>query len=364
MSLHRPITTRHEQRSAGQSVGWNMREADDCSVSISASLNCFFSSKLCSFSTMVTIIAPSPDDKRIYRLADLLPGTVNRAEEVIAVPSGKGVNAARALNCVAARVHLVFPAGTAFYLDLQRDESMHGVLLDAMIHEHPTRCCVTLLASNGTATEIVQEAGPLSAKEARRYQAQSLHAIVNATALLLAGSLPAGLSIDFYESCVRLARNRGIPVVVDAHGTALLSALHAQPEVVKITRAELASTLSLTQDDYDVEAACSSLREEGAQHVVLTDGEKPVTVVENDGSVWTLTPEAVRLVNAIGSGDSMSGGVALALSRGMPLRSAVALGMRMGAANAATLLPGHVALDLFGTDTIFSSVPGKDQNYS
>ncbi len=294
---------------------------------------------------MLTIISPSPDDKRIYRLDTLAPAAVNRATEVLAVPSGKGVNAARALRCLGAGLRLVTPAGAAFQHMLMHDASLAGALLDVTAVAQATRCCVTLLEADGTATEIVQEAVPMSAEESAHFMAHCLAAVDNASALLLAGSIPSGLPGDLYEQCARHACERGIHAVVDAHGAALLPALRGEPSVVKITKSELADTLRLRREDMDVPAACSTLRGLGARHIVLTDGGGPVTVVEEDGTMYSIAPNNIKVINAVGSGDSMSAGITLALSRGQGLRDAVELGMRMGSANAATLIPGELAAD-------------------
>ncbi|MCZ7555145.1 MAG: PfkB family carbohydrate kinase [Bacteroidia bacterium] len=294
---------------------------------------------------MLTIIAPSPDHKRIYRVASLAAGTVHRASEVLAVASGKGVNAVRALGCIGAEVKLVTPAGQAFHDALLQDASLEGAQLEVIKVALPTRCCVTLLSEDGMATEIVQEAAPMSEDEAAQFVAHSLAAVNKASALLLAGSIPSGVPGDLYEQCGRLASERGIYAVVDAHGVALQSALRGGPSVVKITRSELADTLELRREDLDVPSACSALRGLGARHIVLTDGGGPVTIVEEDGTVFSLAPETVKVVNAVGSGDAMSAGITLALGRGQDLRHAIELGMRMGSANAATLIPGELPVD-------------------
>lgn len=305
----------------------------------------FLSRHFRSFLPMLTIIAPSPDHKRIYRVSSLAPGAVHRAVEVLSLVSGKGVNAARALRCVGAAVKLVTPAGQAFHDALLEDASMEGVQLEVLRVAHPTRSCVTLLSEDGTATEIVQEAAPFSEEEASAFLAKSSEVVDHADGLLLAGSLPAGLDPGIYEQCATRATRRGIPVVVDAHGVALLSAVNGGVDVVKITRSELLDTVKLVQEAHDVPGACSVLRDSGARAIVVTDGAGPVTVVEENGTIWSLVPEPVAVVNPVGSGDAMSAGVALALSKGQSLRDAVMFGMRMGAANAATLFPGQLTAE-------------------
>jgi len=292
--------------------------------------------------TMITIIAPSPDDKRIYLTASIATGEMCRATDVIVHASGKGVNAARALACIGIRSRLVSPVGKDFHPRLQTDLETHGIVLHCIETVAPTRVCVTLLEDNGRATEIVQEASPLSKAEANEFFQACLEAVDEADALLLAGSLPPGCDARLYSVCTDRAAQRDIPVLVDAHGDALLSSLRARPSAVKINREEVVETASLLGKHLSLEDSIAAMRSSGARDIIVSNSSEAVHVFRPDGTRWSVQPPTIHLQNAVGSGDAMSAGVLYGLYSGESLYDAVCRGVRMGSANAMTLLPGEL----------------------
>lgn len=289
---------------------------------------------------MILVIAPSLDDKRIYAIAQLSPGGVHRSRGVIRHASGKGANAARALARRGEDVLLCAPAGDALRALLEQQLAPLGVRLLLTPTRARTRCCVTVLEDDGRATELVEEALPIEEDEGVRFMADATRQVEEARALLIAGSLPPGISPDFPARCARRAAARGVPVVIDAQGAVLLSALPASNAVVKINREEFNAVRSLLGARGD--AACAAqLRALGASAVVVTDGGAPVRVWIGKGRMDVAVP-AVRVVNPIGSGDAMSGGLTAALAAGASLVDAVNAGIAFGVANARTQLPGEV----------------------
>ncbi len=292
---------------------------------------------------MIAIIAPSLDDKRIYPVRTLEPGAVHRSRVVLRHASGKGANAARAAAQRGASVVLSALAGTEMRAQLEDQLGYAGVRLLLAETQQPTRCCVTVLDNAGNATEFVQEALPVEEEERAQFTRQSLQCIDGASAVLLAGSLPPGLPKDFYHTCAQRARERGIPVVIDAQGEPLLAALPDSNAVVKINREEFtALRRHLPAAGGGDDGLAAALLALGASCVIVTDGAAPVRVWRESGATVVEVP-ALRPVNPVGSGDAMSGGVTLALARGDGLDDAIREGIAMGAANVQTLLPGELS---------------------
>jgi 1-phosphofructokinase family hexose kinase len=292
--------------------------------------------------TMIVIIAPSLDDKRMYSIGQLHPGGVHRSRGVIRHASGKGANAARAVARSGGDVLLCAPAGAALRHLLEDQLASLGIRLMLTPTRARTRCCVTVLEDDGRATELVEEALPLETEEAVRFLSEAMQAVDAAHALLLAGSLPPGLPSDFHARCARRGAARGVPVVIDAQGMALLDALPASHAVVKINREEFEALRSLAGDpDRDDDTLAAYLRHLGASAVVVTDGGAPVRVWTDTGRTDIAVP-GVRVVNPVGSGDAMSGGLAAALAAGASIGEAVRAGIALGSANARSLLPGEI----------------------
>jgi fructose-1-phosphate kinase PfkB-like protein len=253
-------------------------------------------------------------------------------------------------------VLLCAPAGEDFRPLLEEQLGFLGVRLVLTPTRLPTRSCVTVLEDDGRATEFVQEALPLEEDEAARFISDALRCIDGASAVLLAGTLPPGLTPEFYARCARRAADRDLPLVIDAQRDALLAALPHGAAIVKINRQEFHSLQPLLDDSVNGDAsiiyggntnACNdntiaaALLKRGAHCVVVSDGGDPVRVWTGEGMRAFPVPE-VRAINPVGSGDAMSGGITAALSAGASLEAAIAEGIALGVANVQSLLPGDV----------------------
>ena len=354
----------------------------------------------------LSIIAPSLDDKRIHPVRRLEPGAVHRTRAVLSHASGKGANAARAAAALGGRVQLCAFAGPRLRALLEEQFAYNGITLAVADTVQETRSCITVLEEDGRATEFVQEALPVGEDERTEFTRLALRTAAQDGVVLMAGSLPPGLAEDFYVVIANQAYGHGARVVIDAHRFPLRAALAGHPDVVKINREELIATVrdplanafpgvagahagstaradSTTKVDRntdpgstanagnseadaqpegtdderhtDTAALAHTIIEWGARSVVVTDGGKPVLLLKEAEEAEYLSVPEVDVVNAVGSGDAMSGALSLALLRGMPLRDAVRFGIAAGSANAATLLPGDV--DSSTVERLYDAIP-------
>ncbi|HSP80574.1 MAG TPA: 1-phosphofructokinase family hexose kinase [Myxococcaceae bacterium] len=149
--------------------------------------------------------------------------------------------------------------------------------------------------------------------------------------LVVSGSLPPGLGDDF---CARVAK--AVPastrVVVDTSGEPLRRALEAGVYLVKPNLRELGQSVGRElRDDPAIEEAARELVRDGrAQVVVVSVGAGGALVVSAEGLERVRSP-TVPIKSKVGAGDSMVGGMVLALSRGLPLREVVRYGVSAGA---------------------------------
>jgi tagatose 6-phosphate kinase len=89
-----------------------------------------------------------------------------------------------------------------------------------------------------------------------------------ASGVVLSGSVPRATPEDAYAQLITIAHDRGVPVVLDAEGAHVLSALRAEPEIVKANAAELAAATGQAQPSTGAEL----LRRQGAGSVVVSLG--------------------------------------------------------------------------------------------
>ena len=89
---------------------------------------------------------------------------------------------------------------------------------------------------------------------------------------VLSGSLPACCPKDFYARCVRLLRQRGATVVLDASGEALRCGVSAHPSVIKPNAEECADLVGFVPHTPDEFRRATGELRQFAQDVIISDG--------------------------------------------------------------------------------------------
>jgi tagatose 6-phosphate kinase len=292
---------------------------------------------------MILCLGTTPAVQRVMVFPRLVLDAVNRAVRNADGPAGKSVNVAKCLKALGEE-----PLATGF----QGGERGRYLckLLEAKDIQHDfvtvaaqTRLCVTVIdQSAGAHTELVEEGGGVSPAECEQLQVLLARRTKTCRAMVLSGSLAAGVPVDFYLHAVELARAAGALCLVDAQGAPLLESLKANPELVKPNRAELAAALGRAlADEAAVRSAMLELHERGAQRVVVTAGKEPALAFDGQ-CFWRITAPPVAALNPIGSGDAFAAALAWRLLRGDDLGEACRWGRAAGAANALTLMTGEI----------------------
>lgn len=271
---------------------------------------------------------------------------VNRARAVREYASGKSINVARVVQALGARALAMGFAGgdrgEALLHDLDRAGIEH-----CFVRVVPqTRLCTTVVDhASGTVTELVEESAPVEPSCYDRLVGLAEARLDDAEVMVLSGSLPPGAPDDLYGRLARSAMAVGKPCIVDARDQPLLRAAEAGATLCKPNLDELSATVGHRIDsDDDVLDACRRLVDRGVQWVLVTHGRHP-TRLSDGRSLWRIPVPMVKVVNPIGSGDSVAAGIAVGLARGLAMPDAAKLGVACGSANAMTELTAEVHLE-------------------
>jgi tagatose 6-phosphate kinase len=289
---------------------------------------------------MILSAGLTPAWQHVLLFDSFTPGEVNRACAAHWCASGKVLNAARALSHLGGPCKALTVVGGTAGEEIRRDFSRLGIAARWIESATPTRVCTTILdTSRHQATELVPEAGGIHAAEREQFLAAYAEEASRAAVVVLIGSLPAGTPAGFYRDLVRRTPGKAI---LDARGPELLDALEARPFLVKPNRDELARTVGrpLTTDA-DLFDALREVNRRGAGWVVVTDGSRPIHVSGED-ELYRIQPPAAEVVNPIGCGDCLAGGIAWALFHGSEPVDAVRHGVAAAADKLGRPLPGVV----------------------
>jgi 1-phosphofructokinase len=305
---------------------------------------------------IVTLTANPSLDRTVALPGPLLRGEVQRALSVRQESGGKGVNVSRALVASGLKTIAVLPGAEA-------DPVLAGlrdgdVPFSALPIGEPLRSNVALTEPGGVTTKI-NEPGPVLNED----QQEALIGLLldhsrGASWVVLAGSLPPGVPVDFYATVTRRLRsiNDGTDaprIAVDSSGGPLAAAVSGdaagKPDLLKPNAEELvelaaaagfATHKTAEELEADPEAAAqaaAAVVSSGVGAVLATLGSKGAVLVTADGA-WLATHPPVTAVSTVGAGDSSLAGYLLASSQGDApvdcLRQAVAHGA------AAASLPG------------------------
>ncbi|PWK87704.1 1-phosphofructokinase family hexose kinase [Fulvimonas soli] len=283
---------------------------------------------------MITVAGFNTAIDHLFTLDALAPGAVQRAARAELYPGGKGLHVAQTVAALGERVQLVGLTDAAHRNLIARRMAGRGVLFHGVEIEAPLRSCIAVREADGRVTEILGP-GPALAPAAQEELLRTWWRCAEESALLvLSGSLPRGFVADTYARMVRQAAAAGLPCLVDASGEALRHAAAAGARLLKPNRDEAAELCGCRIDAPEAAAAVArALHAQGVAQPVVTLGAEGA--VGFDGrQAWHAAVVLERSVNAVGSGDCLLAGLAVALKRGEPLEEALRLGVACGAANA------------------------------
>lgn len=302
---------------------------------------------------IVTLTANPSLDRTVTLAGPLHRGEVQRAEQVTVEPGGKGINVARVVHSAGHPVRAVLPADA-------NDPILRG--LDALDLPYrtvrlgaPVRTNIALTELDGTTTKVNESGPELTAGTVEALAQLLVLESERADWVVLSGSLPPGVPVDWYAQLVRALRPWGCRIAVDTSDAplqALAAAFDsAAPDLIKPNASELAqltgadpevleASAAAGDPSASVEAARAVVRA-GVGAVLVTLGAAGAVLVTESGAWWG-SPPPISVRSTVGAGDSAVAGYILAQTRGLAspdqLRQAIAHGSA-AAALAGTQLP-------------------------
>lgn len=284
----------------------------------------------------------TPAIQRTLWFSSVEKGAVNRAVRNDVRLAGKGINVAFMLHALGGEAGLVaFRYRKDTWHGLSAPDGCGAVWINV---DAPARTCMTLIESDGTVTELVEEA-PLPGPGAWKMMDDAVRFnSLQSGAIALSGALMPGADPGIYARWIDWAHQRGIPALMDSQGEPLLRALEKQPRWVKLTHDELQRTLNRTIADAPnaIILSARELCERGAQTVLVTRGGHEAIWVDAKGGQGTIHPPEIRVVNPIGAGDAVSAGMLWAFQRGENDLDILKWGIACGSARASVAHAGEL----------------------
>lgn len=162
--------------------------------------------------------------------------------------------------------------------------------------------------------------------------------------IVLAGSIPKTVSDDAYERILRRLEGRDVRIVVDATKKLLLNCLPYRPFLIKPNRQELSEIFNTEVRDEEQTRTCAlALMEKGARNVIVSLGGDGAVLFAEDGKTYHSGVVKEKVLNTVGSGDSMVAGFIAGFTQKGDYGYALKLGTACG--NATAFSPGLATRD-------------------
>lgn len=280
---------------------------------------------------MTLTLNPAVD--RSATVHGLIPSEKLRCQDEHIHPGGGGINVARMLKRLGADLVAVFPAAGPTGFLLTELAEADGISCEMIPVAGQTRENFSIRDTvSGSQYRFVFPGPATSSADIEKCCNRALSLAPAGAYLIASGSLPPGASPDTYASLARAAHARGIRLVVDCAGDALVQALGAGLDLVKVNEAELAGiTGQPVHDREDCVAAAARLLETGARMVAVTRGAKGALLVTSRGA-WEAAAPPVRALSTVGAGDSFLAGLVWSLASNQPEPEALRMGVAAGSA--------------------------------
>ena len=289
---------------------------------------------------MIYIFCPNPALDRMLIVDHLELNEVNRANAVHEVVAGKGINVSRAIKSVGGTSKLLLFLGGLIGQKIQEGLEKEGLDFEFWETLGETRITTILHERAPKRHTVLNEPGPLvSLAQAMRLYQFLEDRLQGEDYLILSGSLPLGLRVDFYAQLVTLAQRRRARSIVDSSGEFLSRALKNRPFMVKPNVREAEGVLGFSIQSFeDKRRAVEMLLRRGVELPVLSDGPRGLVVGYRE-QLWKVSiGKEVQGEYFIGSGDTLVGVLVAEFVRGKSIEEAIRFAIACGLAN--TLSPG------------------------
>lgn len=286
---------------------------------------------------MIYTLTLNPSIDYVVRLEKFVSGMTNRTTGEDYFIGGKGIN----VSCVLAQLNikstaLGFTAGfTGEAIENALNEM--GICSDFIrLKEGISRINVKI--KTDCESEINSQ-GPCIGEDDFERLLLKTDNVKKGDTVVLAGSIPNTLSQDAYERILKRIEWRDARIVVDATDKLLLNCLAFKPFLIKPNLQELSEIFGREVSDGDeIESCARKLMKRGARNVIVSLGGNGAVLLAEDGNVYRSGVVREKVLNTVGSGDSMVAGFIAGFEQTGDYEYALKFGAACG--NATAFSPG------------------------
>ena len=256
---------------------------------------------------MIYTVTFNPSIDYVVKVDNLEFGHTNRSCQEALTVGGKGINVSLVLEQFG-----ISSTALGFIGGFTGDQ-LENMLRSDLVKSDFVRTCggntrINVKIIEKDMTEI-NACGPTVSADEVNKPLDKIDNIKAGDTLVIAGSVPKGVSDEIYENILSLLEGRGVKTIVDATGKLLMKTLKYRPYLIKPNIDELGAIFGVKiACENDILKYATDLQNMGAQNVLVSMGENGAILLAADGNILKRKAVGTVTVNPVGAGDSMVAG--------------------------------------------------------
>jgi 1-phosphofructokinase family hexose kinase len=282
---------------------------------------------------ILTVTLNSALDRLLF-IDKFRPGVTMRPYQMLEGVGGKGFDVSVVLQTLGAgNVALGVVAGpTGRQLVGLLDK--YGITYELVWVDGETRIAhVIVETTHHRHSHLVAAGLSVSATAYREFIERYERLLDQAAWVIAGGSLATGVPVSAYAELAGIARQRGVPMLIDSAGPPLVEAAAMRPAILKMNETEFSESFGIQASSLaELRLSAQALRDQKRlPALVITCGAAGILALTPEGAYLAAAPPQ-QAANAAGAGDGVSAALAWQLAQGRPWPEALRWAAATGAA--------------------------------
>lgn len=266
---------------------------------------------------MIITLTLNPCIDHTMEVEGLEIGGTNRVKKVKKEIGGKGINVSTALIQLGYETQALVFAHEQEALSVEDELCRRGITCESIMVPGELRTNLKVFDCEKKEMTEFNESGSSVPETATEQMIELIKTKLKETdVLVICGSVPPGVSSDYYRRIVEMANEEGVLTILDADNALFAEGIKAKPTLIKPNRGELERYLGRKVDsEEEIIDAAAELVKSGIPYVCVSVGADGAYLVCQSGAYHTRGAE-IEVRGVQGAGDSLVAGFAIGLAEG------------------------------------------------
>lgn len=309
---------------------------------------------------MIITVTLNPAMDKTVTIDNFSLGIVNRVKNERYDIGGKGINVSKVLKNFGVDSICTGFLGGIWEGVFKKELASRGIADEFIRIDEDTRTNMKIVDTvNGIFTDI-NAPGPLIKEEELNRFLKHFRGVCNSgDIVVLSGGVAPGIPKDIYSRLIKLSKERGAIVILDAEGELLKYGISEKPDIIKPNSFELSNLLNIEENNpEEIIKGAIKLKKGGIGRILVSLGEKGALYICND-FVYHAEGIKANVKSTVGAGDSMVAALVYSLINNYSDEKTLEFANACGAASVS--LEGTEACTLLDVDKMLEKVKIQKQ---